>query len=293
MRFETTFTRGGWHCDRVKMQKRAEDILHPKFDPAEYDFVCVGSGIRSHLPYNEILNVFVVEARRRSQVFAAHARTRPSPTSPSPCPRALRPGPKRVWPSGTARSNWAAASPRAVVFVTYSGCEFGPKEAEPTLQLLDLEIEHLGFRCVGHFSCPGRFLDHPMPRTYHGDIRDRPNEQDLLAAERFLEERLRRQKRCPRRAPPASGLAAVGCAIAAVRARRDHLRHTRGRTGPGAQCTQRALRRAASPRRRGALLRRRHEDAEGADLERLAEAAVEDAVLDQASHLRGELLVEP
>ena len=32
VRLETAFARGGWHCDRVKIQKRAEDILHPKFD---------------------------------------------------------------------------------------------------------------------------------------------------------------------------------------------------------------------------------------------------------------------
>ena len=77
-----------------------------------------------------------------------------------------------------------------VVFVTYSGYEFGPKEAEPALSLLELEIEHLGFRCVGRFSCPGRFLHDPTPLTYHGDIRDRPNEADLLDAERFIEARL-------------------------------------------------------------------------------------------------------
>jgi hypothetical protein len=29
-----------------------------------------------------------------------------------------------------------------------------------------------------------------MPTTYHGDIRDRPNEKDLLKAEMFIEEKL-------------------------------------------------------------------------------------------------------
>ena len=29
-----------------------------------------------------------------------------------------------------------------------------------------------------------------MPGTFHGDIRDRPNERDLLKAEMFIEEKL-------------------------------------------------------------------------------------------------------
>ena len=81
-------------------------------------------------------------------------------------------------------------SKKGVIFITYGGYEFGPKEAEPALQLLDLEIEHIGFKCIGHFSCPGKFLNDPTPRTYHGDIRGRPNEKDLLKAEMFIEEKL-------------------------------------------------------------------------------------------------------
>jgi hypothetical protein len=81
-------------------------------------------------------------------------------------------------------------SPKAVVFATHGGYEFGPKEAEPSLQLLDLEVEHLGFQCIGHFSCPGRYLNDPTPLTYHGDIRHRPDERDLLKAEMFIEDRL-------------------------------------------------------------------------------------------------------
>jgi hypothetical protein len=42
-------------------------------------------------------------------------------------------------------------APRAVVFITYSGYKFGPKEAEPAVQLLALEIEHTGFLFVGKF----------------------------------------------------------------------------------------------------------------------------------------------
>jgi len=56
--------------------------------------------------------------------------------------------------------------------------------------LLELELEHIGFQCIGRFCCPGKFLDDPMPRTFHGDIRNRPDEIDLLKAQMFIEEKL-------------------------------------------------------------------------------------------------------
>jgi hypothetical protein len=81
-------------------------------------------------------------------------------------------------------------SKKSIVFATYAGYEFGPKEAAPAMMLLELEPEHIGFKCIGQFCCPGKFLNDPTPATYHGDIRDRPNEKDLLKAEMFIEERL-------------------------------------------------------------------------------------------------------
>jgi len=81
-------------------------------------------------------------------------------------------------------------APRAVVFITYAGYEFGLVEAEPAALLLGLELEHIGFKFAGWFGCPGKYLDNPTPRTFHGDIRDRPNQRDLLKAQWFLEEKL-------------------------------------------------------------------------------------------------------
>ena len=189
-RFQTTFERNGWECDRFKVRKTADDILRPQFDPRDYDFVCVGSGIRSHLPYNEVLNVL---RRLRLGVDPRHAlrwRDETIPYITEPLPETPSPWQDKSLVARHSRIELAPDSPKAVVFATYSGYEFGPKEAEPTLSLLELEIMHLGFECVGRFSCPGRYLDDPTPLTYHGDIRDRPNEQDLLDAERFIEERL-------------------------------------------------------------------------------------------------------
>ena len=196
-RFKATFERDGWSCDSFKIRKRAEDILNPPFAIEDYDFVCVGSGIRSHLPYNEVLNVLRRLRLGEDPRHALRMRDETIPYITDPLPKSPPP-----WtnPDLIGRHRKIVLGPdaaRAVVFVTYSGYEFGPKEAEPSLALLELEVEHLGLRCVGRFSCPGRFLDDPTPLTYHGDIRDRPDERDLLEAEHFIEERLRQSGEGP------------------------------------------------------------------------------------------------
>lgn len=190
-RFKATFEAHRWTCDLVKARKTADDILRPKFTLSDYDFACVGSGIRSHLPYNEILNVLRGLRLGEDPRHALRMRDETIPYIDEPLPDNPPPWSNPQLVERHRRIVLGPDSPKAVVFVTYSGYEFGPKEAEPGLQLLELEVEHLGFRCVGRFSCPGKFLDHPTPLTFHGDIRERPNEQDLQQAERFLEERLR------------------------------------------------------------------------------------------------------
>jgi len=189
-RFRATFVRHGWSCDTVKIRKKAEDILHPSFDVEQYDFVCVGSGVRSHLPYNETLNVLRRLRLGEDPRLALRMRDETIPYITDP----LLPKPP-PWsdPDLVKRHRkivLGPESPKAAVFVTYGGYEFGPREAEPSLDLLALEVEHLGFRCIGRFCCPGRYLNDPTPRAFHGDIRDRPDERDLLRAELFIEEKL-------------------------------------------------------------------------------------------------------
>ena len=186
-RFKATFEREGWGCDMFKIGKNADDILRPSFDIMSYDFVCVGSGLRVHLPYNEVLNLLrgfrlgfdprIVLGRRDETIPYIK-----EPVPPAPPLETRRDQHRKIV--------LGPDSKKAVIFITYGGYEFGPKEAEPALQLLDLEIEHIGFKCIGHFCCPGKFIDHPTPRTFHGDIRDRPNESDLLKAEMFIKEKL-------------------------------------------------------------------------------------------------------
>lgn len=190
IRFRDTFIRHGWSCDLFKVQKRAKDILDPPFFLETYDFLCVGSGIRLHLPYNEILNllrrlIYGVDPRIPLQF-----RDETIPYIQGPVPEAPPPWEDPQLAGKHRKIVLGPDSRKAVVFVTYAGYEFGPKEAEPALKLLALEVEHLGFQCIGHFCCPGRYYPYPTPYTYHGDITDRPNEKDLLKAELFIEERL-------------------------------------------------------------------------------------------------------
>jgi hypothetical protein len=185
-RFKCTFEKHGWGCDIFKIDKKT-DIHNPPFDFNDYEFVCAGSGIILHLPYNEILllirqKVFGIDPRimhRMRDEEITYMKT-PVPRL-SDVERDMNPHRKIVV---------GPDSRKAIVFATYSGFEFGPKEAEPSLKLLELEIEHLGLKCIGSFCCPGKFLNNPTHGAYHGDIRDRPNEKDLLKAEMFIEEKL-------------------------------------------------------------------------------------------------------
>ncbi len=61
------------------------------------------------------------------------------------------------------------------------------QEAEADL-ILESGIEHLKFKRVSSFSCPGKMVNYATPEWYPGDIRDRPNATDLDNAEKFIKE---------------------------------------------------------------------------------------------------------
>jgi hypothetical protein len=188
LRFKETFEKNGWQCDLFKVRKNAEDILRPPFDIRKYDFVCAGSGLRAHLPYNEILNMLRGFRTGMDPRITLRNRDETIPYITEPVPEIP---PQKKDPKNFHRKIVLGPdSPRAVVFITYGGYEFGPKEAEPAVQLLALELEHVGFQFIGKFCCPGKYLDDPTPRTFHGDIRNRPDEKDLLKARMFIEDKL-------------------------------------------------------------------------------------------------------
>ena len=187
LRFKETFENKSWQCDIFKVEKRADDILRPPFDIRQYDFVCAGSGLRVHLPYNEILNMLRGFRTGMDPRIVLRNRDETIPYITEPIHEIPSDGKARV---NHRKIILGPDAPRAVVFITYAGYEFGPREAEPAANLLALELEHIGFQFIGKFCCPGKFFDDPMPMTFHGDIRDRPSEKDLLKAQYFIEDKL-------------------------------------------------------------------------------------------------------
>ena len=180
-RFKSTFEKHGWLCDMFKIDRKP-DLNNLPFDIKDYDFVCAGSGLRMHLPYDSIIHVVQRQFFGKDPPTMGNLTEGEPPESPQEVGSEPPPMHRKIV-LGTNSKN-------AVVFVTYAGFEFGPREAEPALELLALEIEHLEFKCIGKYCCPGRFLKGPTPYTYHGDIRGRPDERDLLKAEMFIEEKL-------------------------------------------------------------------------------------------------------
>ena len=70
---------------------------------------------------------------------------------------------------------------RGVVFITYSGPHTGINEAIPVGKYLGQFLEHLGFDVTGEWYTVGEFHSSEVNSTKGrlGDIRGRPNQQDL------------------------------------------------------------------------------------------------------------------
>jgi len=176
LRFKKVFEKYGWECDSFRLNRKT-DLDHLPFNFNNYDFACIGSGIELHEPYSEIV------AAMRIPRYGFDPK---NPPKVNPDAEGLAVAGKP--PMQHKRIILGPDSKKAIVFVTYAGYDLGPEEAEPALALLALEVAHLEFRCIGKFCCPGKFVNEPTPETFWGDIRDRPNERDLLKAEIFMEE---------------------------------------------------------------------------------------------------------
>lgn len=79
------------------------------------------------------------------------------------------------------------------VFCTYSGPHIGINEAIPATKYMAQFFEHLGFEIAGEWHIVGEFHGRPEFSTKGrlGDIRGRPNEQDLAKVENDTSESVR------------------------------------------------------------------------------------------------------
>ena len=151
--FHDAFSQAGWSSDIFKVSGET-DTSNPPFNFADYDALFAGSGTYMRLPYDEITQTIL---RQFAKTGIGE--------------RKVVPGPKI-----------------GVAFATNGGAHLGSREAEANLKLLEIEFEHLGFKGVGAFSCPGSMGGASTPEWYWGDISDRPNEQDLTDAAAFVKQ---------------------------------------------------------------------------------------------------------
>lgn len=125
-------------------------------DYYDYDLVCFGSPVMHALPPLPVIKLF----HKNFLKF----RSRPIDVR---LPASMIPG-KYV-----------------LVFVTFSGPHVGVKEALPAGKFLAQEFEHLGFNVIGEWYIVGEFhgWEDLSTRGRLGDIRGRPNPQDLITVE--------------------------------------------------------------------------------------------------------------
>ena len=157
-----TFERHGWENTLVQIDQNYRNIGSiPDFDA--FDFICVGSGVFWHIPFDPLLSI-------------------------------IR--------SATHRTSYGkiVSGPRlGLAFATYGGAHLGPKEALATLELLEIAFEHLGFQSFGRLAVPGRVSHYhgnnqQTPSWYFPDIHLRPTADDLVMVERYVNDMLSRDQ---------------------------------------------------------------------------------------------------
>ena len=181
-RFKSTLQRNGWQCDICKIEKDGDPLAFP-YKIADYDLVCAGSGINLHTPYPELIAVIRIPRYGYDPLKAVN----PVPGN--------QPADNKTNNMSTGKGApthgkivFGPDSKKCISFATFGGLEFGPWEAQPALDWINVEMAHLSIEPVGTFCCPGRFLPHDVPAGYYNDLTTRPNEKDLMRTELFIEE---------------------------------------------------------------------------------------------------------
>jgi len=136
------FADADWVNDYVKVGKNFDPKNHG-IDFLAYDFICVGSPVFWHVPFDPLL-----WGIRSVSHHVEYTR--------------MKTGPKC-----------------GMAFATYGGAHFGEHEADAALTLLELAFEHLGFKSVGKIAVPGKVKHRGMEDWYYPDMHTRPNVEDL------------------------------------------------------------------------------------------------------------------
>ena len=124
-----------------------------EIDILNYNFVFAGSGVYAQLPGNTLMELF----RELIQKYIKAGEIKPA-------------APRRP-------------SAYAVVYCTYGGAHTGINEAIPAVKYMGQLFDHLGYTIVGEWYIVGEYKTEKLRgRSVDGrlgDIRGRPNEEDL------------------------------------------------------------------------------------------------------------------
>jgi flavodoxin len=149
---ESVLRKEGHSVDSIKITAETDDV-----DILNYDFVFVGSGVYAWLPGKPLQDLFT--KLRKSYVQAGEIK----PASP-----------KRM-------------DKKAVIYCTYGGVHTGIREAIPAVKYMGQLFDHLGFMILDEWYVIGEYHPESMREMSQkgrlGDIRGRPNDQDLQDVE--------------------------------------------------------------------------------------------------------------
>jgi flavorubredoxin len=148
MRISEAVQELGHEIDTLKVTSKQIEI-----DILNYNFVFVGSGVYAQLPGTPLIELFkeLMQKYRKADAI--------KPTSPR------RP------------------SAYAVVYCTYGGAHTGINEAIPAVKYMGQLFDHLGYTIMAEWYIVGEYKTKRL-RGFSvagrlGDIRGRPNEEDL------------------------------------------------------------------------------------------------------------------
>lgn len=150
-RIEKTVKNLNHNIDTIKITSETE-----KVDILDYDFVFNGSGVYQWLPGRPMRELF--DEIRENYNDAGE----------------IKPGsPKRH-------------GKKAVIYCTYGGMHTGKNEAIPAVKYMGQMFDHLGFIILDEWYIVGGYPENSETASIEGrlgDIRDKPDEHDLIEVE--------------------------------------------------------------------------------------------------------------